>query len=77
MKLCVCSVQKALEEAKVFVEKGELPKGMTEKPPQTDSQDSEGEEEAEEKEVWGGCTGRSSDFCYTCCFAAGGGQGTG
>lgn len=50
----MCCVQKALEEAKVFVEKGELPKGMTEKPPQSDSQESEGEEEAEEKEVWRG-----------------------
>lgn len=52
--VCVLCVQKALEEAKVFVENGELPKGMTEKPPQSDSQESEGEEEAEEKEVWRG-----------------------
>ena len=49
-------MQKALAEVKVFLEKGELPRDMEEKPPTPDSQEeSEGEEEEggeeEEEEV--------------------------
>ena len=40
-------LQKALAEVKVFQEKGEMPQGMNEKPPE---EESEGEEENREEE---------------------------